>query len=221
MTPPFKVFLSLDEINYFDCIEAFFTWCKQNYLSLNVSKTKEVIFDFRHVKSPLQPVVIEEQEVEMVPRYKYLGLTIDEKLNWHEHSNTVCKKANQRLYFLRKLKSFDVCTDILAVFYTACIQSVLSFGISCWGGNLRVRDEEKLNRLIRKASKVAGCDLPSIREIYEHACKKKALNILNSPSHPLYLEFTRSCRTGRLLSRSARTDRYRKSFVPTSIRLLR
>ena len=36
-----------DNVNYFDTIRKSIEWCNENNLSLNESKTKEMIFDFR------------------------------------------------------------------------------------------------------------------------------------------------------------------------------
>ena len=48
-------------------------WCKNHNLLLNVQKNKEVIFDFRKKCSPVDPVYVENEHVEIVEKYKYLG----------------------------------------------------------------------------------------------------------------------------------------------------
>ena len=91
----------------------FCEWCKNNHLTLNVDKTKELLFDYRRKKELLTPLLIDGKIVSIVDSYKYLGLKIDSKLNWSNHAHDVCKKVNQRLYFLRKLRSFKVNPEIL------------------------------------------------------------------------------------------------------------
>ena len=49
-------------------------------------------------------------------------------------------------FFLKKLKSFHVNESILKMFYQALIQSVITFGISCWGGNITEGDKQKINK---------------------------------------------------------------------------
>lgn len=220
MIPPYKAFFFYDESRFLECIKEFSIWCKENYLLLNAVKTKEIIIDFRILKETVHPISIEDQIVETVHHYKYLGITIDDKLNWHEHIKNVYKKVNQRLYFLRKLRSLNIASHILHIFYTATIQSVITFGITCWGGNMTEGDEAKLNRLIRKAGKITKCDLPLLKELYESKTKEKGASILSNVKHPLHKEYITSSRSGRLLSKASRTERYRKSFVPSSIRLL-
>ena len=48
---------------------------------------------------------------------KYLGTVLDSNLNFSGHVDHVCKKANQRMYLIRKLKTFDVDKQILETIY--------------------------------------------------------------------------------------------------------
>ena len=52
---------------------------------LNVKKTKEMIIDFRVTKNPMRQLEINDESVETVGSYKYLGFTDDTKLNWRTH----------------------------------------------------------------------------------------------------------------------------------------
>ncbi len=109
-----------DETAYLDEVERLTSWCQDNCLSLNVSKTKELIVDFRkrHLQ-PYTPLVISGTPVERVSSFKYLGVNISEDLTWTTHIQTQVKKARQRLYHLRQLKKFRVCRD-----HRKCIDSV-------------------------------------------------------------------------------------------------
>ncbi len=100
-----------DETAYLDEVERLTSWCQDNCLSLNVSKTKE-----GSVGPP----------VERVSSFKYLGVNISEDLTWTTHIQTQVKKARQRLYHLRQLRKFRVSPAILKTFYTGTIESVLS-----------------------------------------------------------------------------------------------
>ena len=44
--------------DYLNCITDFKDWCTANFLELNVSKTKELIFDFRRSQCPVQHVTV-------------------------------------------------------------------------------------------------------------------------------------------------------------------
>eukprot|EP00061_Rhincodon_typus_P001793 g15797.t1 len=65
--------------------EGLVTWCNENNLSLNVSKTKELIADFRKKEGEYAPIYINRTEVERVKNIKFLGVTIADDLSWTSH----------------------------------------------------------------------------------------------------------------------------------------
>ena len=213
--------MSTSDDSYFMEIAKFVQWCKVNFLILNVLKTKEIIIDFRILKDVLPPVTIENQIVEIVQNYKYLGLIIDEKLNWRDNSKILLSRLNQRLYFLRRLRSFNFSTQSLKMFYMSIIESIVCFGISCWGSSICMEDKHRIEGIIRKASKIIKSDLNSFDYLYEKFCHKKFINITNDKSHPLCDSFQKSSRSGHFLQPAARTERYLNTFVPSSVRVHR
>ncbi len=119
--------ISNNETAYLDEVERLTSWCQDNCLSLNVSKTKELIVDFRkRQQQPYTPLMISGTPVERVSGFKYLGVNIFEDLTWTTHIQTPVKKARQRLYHLRQLRKFRVSPTILKTFYSGTIESVLT-----------------------------------------------------------------------------------------------
>jgi thymidine kinase len=53
-------------------------WCQVNNLSLNVSKTKELIVNFRRNQAGQAPILINRAAIETVNNFKFLGLHISE-----------------------------------------------------------------------------------------------------------------------------------------------
>ena len=72
-------------------------------------------------------ISIEGENIDQLSEYKYLGTIIDDKLNWDGNTSKLQSKGNQRMYFLRKLKSFNVRSQTLTLFYQSVIQSVICF----------------------------------------------------------------------------------------------
>ncbi len=135
---------SNDETHYRKEVDNFVHWCNQNFLVLNVEKTKEIIFDFRKVKTNIEPIIIQGTQVDMVTEYKYLGTYIDKDLKWNTNTQKLVSKANQRVFFIRKLKSFNVCNEILFLFYQSVIQSiVLSYCGIVWYSSLSLKNTKK------------------------------------------------------------------------------
>ena len=208
-----------DDLIYKEAINNFTSWCSDNKLFLNADKTKEVIIDFRIKPSPILPVVINNQIIEQVNSYKYLGITIDNKLNWDLQANSVTKKINKRMFFLRKLCKFNVDSKLLNLFYTSIIESIICFCLIAWGGNTSTVSKNKINRTIKRASKIANHNFSFVDSLLTSLCSKKINKIFNT-DHPLANFIKTSVRTGRPLYIKTRTERHRKSFLPYSIQFI-
>ena len=88
-------------------------WCHNNNLFLNVNKTKEIIIDFRKNVCIHKPLGLDDSPVEIVDSFRFLGIQITSSLSWSFNTTCILKKAQQRLFFLRRLKSFGVGTTSL------------------------------------------------------------------------------------------------------------
>ncbi len=102
-----------DESAYREEVHTLTNWCHNNNLSLNISKTKELVVDFRRQTSEHPPITIVRTPVERVSSFKFLGINITEDLTWTTHTQSVVRKAHQRLFFLGRLKKFGLSSKIL------------------------------------------------------------------------------------------------------------
>ena len=69
------------------------SWCQDNNLSLNVSKTKELIVDYRKRRTEHAHILIDRAVVEQVESFKFLGVHITNKPSWSKNTKTVMKRA--------------------------------------------------------------------------------------------------------------------------------
>ncbi|XP_060781055.1 uncharacterized protein LOC132888977 [Neoarius graeffei] len=197
------------EGEYRSLVDDFVGWCRTNQLQLNTTKTKEMVMDFRRPVSSLLPVTIDGVTVEIVSTYKYLGVHLDNKLDWSANTDALYKKGQSRLFSLRKLGSFNVCSKLLLMFYQSVMASVLFYAVVCWGGSIRRRDAGHLDRLVRKAGSVVGMELETLSAVADKRMLSRLLAIMDNASHPLHTIFSkqRSRVSSRLLSLSYKTDR--------------
>ncbi len=123
-----------NETSHGPVIQDFVEWCEKSFLQMNISKTKNMLIDFRKLPQAQEVTTIKGQTVECVQTYKYLGMIIDSKLTFEANCEAVYKKGNQRLFCLRKLSSFHIDRTLLTLFYLAFIESVSFFlpGVMVW-----------------------------------------------------------------------------------------
>ncbi|XP_054866081.1 uncharacterized protein LOC129348770 [Amphiprion ocellaris] len=211
-----------DEREYRMVISDFVDWCEQNHLQLNASKTKEMIVDFRRRRTPrTAPVNIQGLDIDMVDTYKYLGVHLNNKLDWTHNTEVLYKKGQSRLHLLRRLRSFGVCRTLLRTFYDSVVASAIFYAVVCWGAGSTERDRKRLNRLVRRAGSVLDCSLDSIEEVGERRMLSKLTSIMDNPSHPLHdtVGSLSSSFSSRLRHPPCKKERYRRSFIPSAIRL--
>ena len=89
--------LNDDFINYTQVVMSFVNWWDSNHLILNVTKTKEMVIDFRKQTKVPDLIVIKENDVERVETFKYLGVVLDNKLKWKQNTDSIVKKTKPRL----------------------------------------------------------------------------------------------------------------------------
>ncbi|TWW54451.1 hypothetical protein D4764_0091880 [Takifugu flavidus] len=103
------------EDEYRDLVESFVRWSRENLLQLNVTKTKEMVVDLSKSKSPPSPVCISGKEVELVPSYRFLGVQLDNKLEWSTntdaegHEQTLLPQETQVLQCLQQDAPHPAC----------------------------------------------------------------------------------------------------------------
>ena len=107
------------------------TWFKVNKLSLNVSKTNYMIFGKGKRTLNDYHVYINNVEIEQVSSTKFLGVLIDDKLNWQKQITHVQTKIAKRLSIMYKVK-YLLDEAALLTIYTSLVSTL--FNLLC--GNM-------------------------------------------------------------------------------------
>ncbi|XP_069545532.1 uncharacterized protein [Brachyistius frenatus] len=176
--------------------------------------------DFRRNPPTLPPITILNNTVSAVETFRFLGSTISQNLKLESNINSIIKKAQQRMYFLRQLRKLNLPQELLIHFYSAIIQSVLCTSVTVWFGSATKQDRNRLQRTVRTAEKIPGADLPSIQDFYSSRVRKRASSISAAPSHPGHPLFQLLPSGRRYRSLSAKTTRSKNSFYPQAVTLL-
>ena len=114
-------------------LETLNEWMFNNSLSFNANKTKYVIFkNANKIQHQLDPVIVNETPIEKVQCSRYLGLIIDEQMNWQVHIQQVKSVLSPYNFVLKRTKYSVPVTTKISLYY-AHIHSRLVHLISIRG----------------------------------------------------------------------------------------
>ena len=121
-------------------------WFDSNSLTLNVEKSKYIIFRSKrkHMdQNDIKKIRLGDREVMRVSDIKFLGVTIDEFLEWEKQAKYVMSKMIAGNYSLCMVKNMLPVKSKLLI-YNSNVNSHLNYGLSVWGPMLKDKDIKKI-----------------------------------------------------------------------------
>jgi hypothetical protein len=112
-------------------------FCQKWGLSVNLSKTKVMVFRRGGVLKKNEKWFLQSKKIEVTTYYKYLGLTFSSRLSWTMGQKTLAAQAHKVVAFIlqvsRKVKMFDV--EMLWMLFDKMVLPILTHGSEIWGVN--------------------------------------------------------------------------------------
>ena len=125
-------------------------WVCANKLSLNAGKTSFTIFSTVN-NSIIPDITIRNSKIGLVHSQKFLGLILDNKLNFKDHIDKISNKVKSINGIIWKLSHY-VPQPILRKVYDSLILPNLIYGIEVWGKSSKVA-LSRLDGLVKTAQK--------------------------------------------------------------------
>jgi hypothetical protein len=114
------------------------TWFTFNNLVVNVEKTLAMSFHTtQKKKSALPHVIFEGRDIPYNNETKFLGTYINEDMKWNNHIKYLSSKLNINYCVISSLKNV-MSSYLLRTMYFACFHVHLRYGLTLWGGDLKV-----------------------------------------------------------------------------------
>ena len=73
------------------------TWLNLHKLSINVPKSKYMIFHVSQRKINFPLLEIEDIAITYVEQFSLLGITLDKHVNWNAHTNNILNKISSAI----------------------------------------------------------------------------------------------------------------------------
>ena len=116
-------------------------WLAANKIAINAQKTKYIIFSYRQ-SLQLDPIYIGGSQIEGICSTKFLGLNVDNNLNFHSHVDYISNKISKSVGILYKLNFLP--SSILIKLYQSLVQPYITYGLIAYFGC----SKSYLNKLI-------------------------------------------------------------------------
>ena len=119
------------------------TWLIVNRLSLNIAKTKFLVF--HPYNKPMKQKItlkIHKKAISETEYIKYLGIMVDSTLSWNMHIDKISKTISRATGLLYKIRPF-VNNKILKMLYYSLVYPHLNYVTQVWGS----ADSIHLNRI--------------------------------------------------------------------------
>jgi hypothetical protein len=130
----FNLEINANEIN--TELKKILEWLSVNKLSLNIKKTKYIIFHGirRTLPDNITPLKINGSDIKRVTDFDFLGVILNEHLTWNNHLEKISKNVSRGLGIINKLRHYFP-LYVLKILYFSLIQSHMINGILTWGFN--------------------------------------------------------------------------------------
>ena len=108
-------------------------WLSANRLSLNVGKSKLLFYTNknRRILKDIE-IKINNEELNEVDQAKYLGVTMDNKLNWNAHLNNTKLRLSKGISMLAKIRHYIQASALRSLYFTF-INSHIDYNLLNWG----------------------------------------------------------------------------------------
>ena len=110
------------------------SWCKNNLLTINCKKSQWMHSSLIK-KNYDTSFSLGANKLDKVCEYKYLGLLIDSKLNFHNHRDLMQKRINYKMFFQKIRRYINTSTAI--IIYKSTILPIIEYADFIYDRNIK------------------------------------------------------------------------------------
>ena len=102
----------------------------------------------------LPELSLENHELEVVDEIRLLGIIIRSDLKWIANTENMVKKANKRLWIIRRLKYLGADQCDLVDIFTKQIRSVLELAVPVCNNGITLVEQQDIERIQKSAAHI-------------------------------------------------------------------
>ena len=130
-------------------------WLKVNKLSINYSKSNYIIFTNSKLKQNLH-IEMDGNNLGQINVINYLGVHLDNKLNWKKHLENVEIKLSKASHIISKIRHYVDLSTLKMLYYSLAFPHI-NYCLTAWGGTHKtsimpiIKLQKKIVRLMTKS----------------------------------------------------------------------
>ena len=174
--------------------------------------------------------------LEVVTEVKLVGVMVSHDLKWNKNTDFICSKGRQKLWVLRRLKSYNIETEKLVDVYKKEVRSLLEYAAPVWHSSITSIQSNQIERVQKQAFRIilgpnyTSYEVACTLLLMEPLCKRRIQLCIDFAKKELKKDqslftkasnsnYTRS--TPKLVQEyQCRTKRYQRSSMPFLSKLL-
>ena len=201
------------------------SWLSGNKLSLNVAKTQGMLICTKNKQRSLECtseslcLKIRDNDLALVEKTKYLGVQVDNSLDWKEHIKSVSAKVSRAVGLLKYAKRF-LPQNSLKTLYTSIVEPHFRYCCAVWGccGTTEISKLQKLQnraaRIITNSSfdasskpLIQNLGWKTVNDMIKHESRTMVYKSINNIAPPYMNDmFTRNSQDATRQLRNTNTD---------------
>ena len=128
-------------------------WLLSNKLSLNIKKTKYMVFHTNQRRVLYPNLYLNMMKIERVTQFNFLGIVLSSNLKWDKHTDHISKKISRAISVMYRLKQIYP-HAVLLTLYQAIIYPHFIYGLLVWGS--KIENGHPLHLLQKKALRIVA-----------------------------------------------------------------
>ena len=114
-------------------------WLGANKLSLNIVKTKYMLYHSINKRVIYQKLKINNNNIDRITQFNFLGVILHECMSWKQHIEHIRLKIAKTIWIIARLKSMYP-SAILLTLYNTLVTPHLHYCILFWGSIIKEND---------------------------------------------------------------------------------
>jgi hypothetical protein len=226
----YSTFIDILDDHTQQSIDGMAIWSKENHMRLNTIKTQHMIISKKQQQSTQQlTATLNDIDLKLVEKYEYLGVVLNNNMNYDAQWEVTSSKTNPHIYLLKKLRRMGFTENKLVCVYKSLTLSQYIYGAPLLA-SASTRAKKEMQAQQRRFLNVIGIsteralhvhNIKPVEDFLNEQCVNIVQRILKDPHHPITISIHRNKYNNNIILPRTNTTQYQNSVLQKSLRIIR